>query len=57
MCENCNFVVPVNIVTPFANAPFSWAARHTTICLDHKSMLTEIIPSIYSVHTVSNYIL
>ena len=34
MCENRDFVVPVNILTPFAHAPFSWAARHTTVCLD-----------------------
>jgi len=35
MRENRDFVVPVNIPTPFARAPFSWAARHTTVCLDH----------------------
>ena len=34
MRENRYFVVPVNILTPFAHAPFSWAARHTTVCLD-----------------------
>ena len=34
MRENRDFVVPVNILTPFAHAPFSWAARHTTMCLD-----------------------
>ena len=34
MCENRDFVVPVNILTPFARAPFSWAAQHTTVCLD-----------------------
>ena len=34
MRENRDFVVPVNILTPFAHAPFSWAARHTTVCLD-----------------------
>ena len=34
MRENRDFVVPVNILTPFARAPFSWAARHTTVCLD-----------------------
>ena len=33
MREN-RFVAPVNILTPFAHAPFSWAARHTTVCLD-----------------------
>ena len=26
ICENCTFAVPVNILTPFAYAPFSWAA-------------------------------
>ena len=35
MRENRDFVVPVNILTPFAHAPFSWAARHTTVCLDY----------------------
>jgi len=34
MRENRDFVVPVNILTPFAHTPFSWAARHTTVCLD-----------------------
>jgi len=34
MHENRDFVVPVNILTPFAHAPFSWAARHTTVCLN-----------------------
>ena len=36
MRENRDFVVPVNILTPFAHAPFSSAARHTTVCLDTK---------------------
>ena len=27
MRENRDFVVPVNILTTFAHAPFSWAAR------------------------------
>jgi len=35
MRENRDFVVPVNILTPFARTPFSWAARHTTVCLDY----------------------
>ena len=26
MCENLDFVPPVNILAPFACAPFSWAA-------------------------------
>ena len=34
MRENRDFVVPAYILTPFAHAPFSWAARHTTVCLD-----------------------
>ena len=34
MRENRDFVVPVNILTTFAHALFSWAARHTTVCLD-----------------------
>ena len=34
MCENCNFVVPVNILTLFECACFSLAARHTIVCLD-----------------------
>ena len=35
MCENRDFVVPVNILTPFARVPFSCAVRHTTMCLDY----------------------
>ena len=31
-----NFVVPVNIFTSFARAPFSWTVQHTTMCLDLK---------------------
>ena len=34
MRENHDFVVPVNILTSFAHTPFSWAAQHTTVCLD-----------------------
>ena len=34
MHENCDFVVSVNILTYFARPPFSWAAQHTTVCLD-----------------------
>ena len=30
MRENRDFVIPVNILTPFAHALFSWAAQHTT---------------------------
>ena len=35
MRENRDFVVPVDILTTFARAPFSLAARHTTVCLDN----------------------
>ena len=38
MRENRDFVVPVNILTTFAHAPFSWAARHTTVCLDMQTL-------------------
>ena len=34
MHENCEFVVPVNILTLFVRTLFSEAARHTTVCLD-----------------------
>jgi len=34
MHENYDFVVSVNILTPFVRAQFFWAARHTTVCLD-----------------------
>ena len=34
MCANPDFGVPVMILTPFVRAPFSWAARHTTLCLE-----------------------
>ena len=37
MCENHNFVVPVNILAPFVHVPFSWSAQHTTVCLDNDS--------------------
>ena len=35
MREYCNFVVPVNMLTLFVHALFSWATQHTTMCLDH----------------------
>ena len=41
MRENRDFVVPVNILTTFAHAPFSWAARHTTVCLDISTWYTK----------------
>ena len=34
MRENRDFDVPVNILTPFAHATFSWATRHTTVYID-----------------------
>ena len=34
MHENCNFVLRFNIPALIVHAPFSWAARHTTECLD-----------------------
>jgi len=34
MCENCDFVVSVNMLTLFARAPFSWVALHTTECIN-----------------------
>ena len=34
MRDNRDFVVPVNTLTPFVRALFSWATRHTTVCLD-----------------------
>ena len=37
MRENRDFVVTVNILTLFARPPFSWAARHTIVCLDSRS--------------------
>ena len=40
MRENRDFVVPVNIFTPFAHAPFSWAARHIPCVLIIMSKLT-----------------
>ena len=43
MRENRDFVVPVNILTTFAHAPFSWAARHTTVCLDSIVQFTFFI--------------
>ena len=50
MRENRNFVVPVNILT-LLRAPFSRAARHTTVCLDRRdwcfgSFPTPIFPDL-----------
>ena len=47
MRENRYFVVPVNILTPFARAPFSWAARHTTVCLDIYAQTVSLIITIW----------
>ena len=41
MREKCYFVVPV---TPFAHAPFSWASRHTTVCLGTLGLRKRIHP-------------
>ena len=49
MRENRDFVVPVNILTTFAHAPFSWAARHTTVCLDG-------LLQVYCMNKISNNI-
>jgi len=34
MHEYYDFVVPVNMLTLSVSAPFSWAIRHTTECLN-----------------------
>ena len=47
MRENRDFVVPVNILTTFAHAPFSWAARHTTVCLDGKNFKNDYLEFVY----------
>ena len=49
MRENRDFVVPVNILTTFAHAPFSWAARHTTVCLDVFYIYLTLMPLISSI--------
>ena len=41
MHENRDFVVPVNILTPFAHVPFSWATGHTDVCLKMKKKYHE----------------
>ena len=53
MRENRDFVVPVNILTTFAHAPFSWAARHTTVCLDNPFTI-NIIYNYISMHTIKD---
>ena len=52
MRENRDFVVPVNILTPFAHAPFSWAARHTTVCLDMLLLINCIVYSVLHVYAI-----
>ena len=44
MHKNRDFVVPVNIHTLFERASFSWAAQHTTVCLDHGWMIYVTCP-------------
>ena len=46
MRENRDFVVPVNILTTFVHAPFSWAARHTIVCFDVQITKSSIPSSI-----------
>jgi len=54
MRENRDFVVPVNILTPFACAPFSWAAQHTTVCLDIPLQYThQKVAKAGKVHTIT----
>jgi len=48
MHENRDFSVPVNILTTFAHAQFSWAARHTTVCLDPYSFTLNIHVRVYN---------
>ena len=54
-CENDVFVLPVYILTGVA--PASWAARHTTVCLD-LFMLTYSfgkpisLPTVYFSHSI-----
>ena len=43
MCENRDLVIPGNILTYLARAPFSWAARHTTVCLDIGAGISAIL--------------
>ena len=48
MRENREFVVPVNILTLFACAPFSWSAQHTTVCLGSFIKLCNILLPLYN---------
>ena len=53
MRENRDFVVPVNILTPFARASFSWAARHTTVCLD-TAHISETLNQVLHANNISH---
>ena len=53
MRENCNFVVPISILTLFVLTLFSWAARHTTVCLDNVKVLESLIKSGADVNAVN----
>ena len=49
MRENCGFILPINILTPFARFPFSW---QTNVCLDQfypKRMDKQKAYSLYKV--------
>ena len=46
MCENCVFFLPVNILT--GGTPASWAARHTTVCLDDR--ICKKVPFPHTLH-------
>ena len=53
MHENHDFVVPVNILTPFTSPTFSWATHHTKVCLDaHTNINTPWCYSIGRLYTL-----
>ena len=39
LCIKTYFVLHVNILTLCTHAPFSWAAQHTTVCLDYTKFI------------------
>ena len=39
MCENWDFVAPVNMLTPFPCTPFSWAAQHYRVSWCYNNLL------------------
>ena len=41
-CIKSYFVLHVNILTLCTHTPFSWAARHTTVCLDDNYLSFEV---------------